>query len=157
MARDLYLSIDVGTGSARAALLDRSGAIVIGRRSEHEQIVPAYGWAEQRADDWWQGVVAATRNVLDAYPDASRRIAAVCACGQMHGTVLVDEHGKLMRETAPLWNDKRTATLVTAFERDNPPETYLAESGNPPTPAWPGFKLDWLRDNDPGAYRRAAR
>ena len=36
------------------------------------------------------------------------------------------------------------------------PTSYLAESGNPPTPAWPGFKLAWIRDHDPEAYRRAA-
>ena len=141
MEGDLYLSIDVGTGSARAALLDRRGAIVFVASSEYEQIVPAYGWSEQRAEDWWQGVVSAISKALDAYPDASSRIAAICACGQMHGTVLVDEFGRLTRETVPLWNDKRTASLVAAFEAANRPETYLAETGNPATPAWPGFKL----------------
>ncbi len=35
------------------------------------------------------------------------------------------------------------------------PSAFLAESGNPPTPAWPGFKLQWLRENDPDAYRDA--
>jgi xylulokinase len=156
MAEDLYLSIDVGTGSARAAFLDGRGAIVVVASSEYEQIVPAYGWSEQRAEDWWQGVVAAIRKALDAYPDARGRIAAICACGQMHGTVLLDAFGQLTRETVPLWNDKRTAALVAAFEAANPAETYLTETGNPATPAWPGFKLQWLRDNDPEAYRRAA-
>ncbi len=55
----------------------------------------------------------------------------------------------------PLWNDKRTAGLVAEFERAFPDADYLAASGNPPTPAWPGFKLQWLRDNDPDAYRAA--
>lgn len=123
---------------------------------EHDQIVPAFGWSEQRAADWWQGVAASIRATLDAVPDARERIAAICACGQMHGTVLVNGKGELVRETVPLWNDKRTADLVAAFERANNIDDYLAESGNPPTPAWPGFKLQWLRDNDPKAYRAAA-
>jgi xylulokinase len=55
-----------------------------------------------------------------------------------------------------LWNDKRTAGLVAAFEAAHASCTYLAETGNPATPAWPGFKLQWLRDHDPLAYRRAA-
>jgi xylulokinase len=156
MSPDLFLSIDVGTGSARAALVDRSGRIQHIASREHDQIVPAFGWSEQRAADWWQGVAAAVRATLDACPAARDRIAAVCACGQMHGTVLVDQDGKLVRDTVPLWNDKRTADLVAVFERANDIDDYLADSGNPPTPAWPGFKLQWLRDNDPAAYRSAA-
>lgn len=155
MARDLTLSIDVGTGSARAALVDSLGEILHIASREYDQIVPAFGWAEQRAEDWWQGVVHAVRMVLATIEGARERIAAVCVCGQMHGTVLVDEAGKLTRPTVPLWNDKRSIDLVAAFERANDPATYLALSGNPPTPAWPGFKLAWLRDNDPEAYRRA--
>ena len=73
----------------------------------------------------------------------------------MHGTVLVDEAGRPTRETAPLWNDKRTAGIVADFEREHGASAYLSESGNPPTPAWPGFKLMWLRDNDPAAYAAA--
>lgn len=156
MTQDLALSIDVGTGSARAALVDGSGRILAIAAREHEQIVPQFGWSEQRPADWWAGVVQSVRTVLDQVEGARGRIAAVCACGQMHGTVLVDDSGALTRDTVPLWNDKRTLDLVAAFERDHAPESYLAESGNPPTPAWPGFKLAWIRDHDPQAYRRAA-
>ncbi|MGL4967978.1 MAG: xylulokinase [Inquilinus sp.] len=156
MTRDLALSIDVGTGSARAALVDGGGRILAIAAREHEQIVPQFGWSEQRPADWWAGVVQSVRTVLDQVKGARGRIAAVCACGQMHGTVLVDDTGALTRDTVPLWNDKRTLDLVAAFERDHAPASYLAESGNPPTPAWPGFKLAWIRDHDPEAYRRAA-
>lgn len=156
MARDLTLAIDVGTGSVRAALVDSTGAIVHIVAREHDQIVPRFGWAEQRPADWWAGVVHAVRSVLAAVEGARDRILAVCACGQMHGTVLVDGAGRPTRDTAPLWNDKRTAGLVAAFERHNAPASYLKLTGNPATPAWPGFKLAWLREHDPEAYRSAA-
>jgi xylulokinase len=73
----------------------------------------------------------------------------------MHGTVLVDEAGALTRATVPLWNDKRTVGLVAEFETSKDVANYIRASGNPPAPAWPGFKLAWLRDNDPEGYRRA--
>ena len=136
--------------------MDSKGEILVIVAREHEQIVPQFGWSEQRPDDWWQGVVATIREVLDKVPHARSNIDAIAACGQMHGTVLVDDAGKLVRDTAPLWNDKRTVGYVAAFEKLHRPETYLADSANPATPAWPGFKLQWLRDNDPDAYRRAA-
>ena len=156
MTGELYLAIDVGTGSARAALVGGDGVIVALASREHDQIVPAFGWSEQRPADWWAGVAAAIREVLDRVAGARARVAAVCACGQMHGTVLVGADGVPTRATAPLWNDKRTARHVARFEAENPPASYLAETGNPPTPAWPAFKLQWLRDEDPQAYERAA-
>ncbi|MGH7004483.1 MAG: xylulokinase, partial [Alphaproteobacteria bacterium] len=152
----LTLAIDVGTGSVRAALVDGRGRILVIAAREHEQIVPQFGWSEQRPEDWWGGVVASIRDVLGKVPGAATRISAIAACGQMHGTVLVDANGELVRDTSPLWNDKRTVDYVSAFERSHEPETYLADCANPPTPAWPGFKLQWLRDHDPQAYRRAA-
>jgi xylulokinase len=156
MAGELYLSIDVGTGSVRAGLVDAGGRILALKAREHDQIVPAFGWSEQRAADWWSGVAGAVRDVLAEVEGAGRRIAAICACGQMHGTVLVDSEGRLTRETVPLWNDKRTAGHVAAFEAANRAEDYLPLTANPATPAWPGFKLQWLRDNDPVAYNAAA-
>jgi xylulokinase len=155
MTRDLTLSIDVGTGSVRAALVDPSGVILRIAAREHDQIVPQFGWSEQKPLDWWAGVCAAVREALAAVENARERIAAICACGQMHGVVLVDEAGRLTRDSAPLWNDKRTAEIVAAFEREYGAAAYLSECGNPPTPAWPGFKLMWLKRNDPGAYAAA--
>jgi xylulokinase len=155
MTKDLSLAIDVGTGSVRAALVDDQGRVLAIAAQEHEQIVPAFGWSEQRPMDWWHGVVHAIRGVLDQVEGARSRIAAIAACGQMHGTVLIDDDGGLTRETVPLWNDKRTVDHVTAFEAAHSPQNYLRESSNPPTPAWPAFKLQWIRDNDPDAYRRA--
>ena len=156
VTQDLTLSIDVGTGSVRAALVDASGAILSIAAVEQQQIVPTFGWSEQPCIGWWARLVQATRTVLAQTPNAARRIAAVCACGQMHGTVLVDGDGVPTRPNAPLWNDKRTLGLVAAFEATHPAHDYLQDSGNPATPAWPGFKLAWLRDNDPTAYARAA-
>jgi len=155
-----YLAIDVGTGSVRAALVDADGRIRRLAAREHEQHVPRYGWAEQRPLDWWAGAVEAIREVLAAEPDAARNLAAICACGQMHGTVLIDADGQLTRDTAPLWNDKRAAPQVEAFRARyrglGDAHAYLPRTANPPTAAWPAFKLQWIRDHEPDAYARAA-
>ncbi len=156
VAKDLTLAIDVGTGSVRAALVDAAGTILSIAAVEQHQVVPAFGWSEQSVTGWWTGVVQAIREVLDQVPDAAHRIAVVCACGQMHGTVLVDGDGAPTRPHAPLWNDKRTAALVAAFEAEHAAADYLPKTANPATPAWPGFKLAWLRDADSDAYARAS-
>jgi xylulokinase len=135
--------------------VDFAGEILHIAAREHDQIVPQFGWAEQRPRDWWDGVSGSIRDALAAVEDGRERVAAICACGQMHGTVLVDGRGQPTRDAAPLWNDKRTVDLVADFEREYGASAYLAECGNPPTPAWPGFKLMWLKRNDPEAYEAA--
>lgn len=156
MTRDLFLAIDVGTGSCRAALVDDAGRIHAIAHHEHDQIVPRHGWSEQRPADWWDGTVQSIRAVLSRVPDAATRIAAICACGQMHGTVLVDAEGRLTRDTAPLWNDKRTVPQVEAFSTRAPLDEAARITANAPAPAWPAFKLAWLMEHDPTAVDRAA-
>lgn len=158
--RDTFtLAIDVGTGSVRAALMDADGGIAALAAREQAQIVARFGWSEQAPQAWWDGVAASIRELLDRYPDAARRIGMVVACGQMHATVLIDAQGRLVRDTAALWNDKRTSDLVRCHEAlhsdDNGAPNYLARTANPATTAWPAFKLQWLRDHDPGAWRQA--
>lgn len=155
MRPELTLAIDVGTGSARAALMNAQGAIVAVAAREQTQTVLHFGWSEQAPRDWWSGVVASIRELLERVPDARSRIAMVVACGQMHGTVLLSDKGALTRDTAPLWNDKRTSAHVAAYEAAHTSTDYLQRTANPATPAWPAFKLQWLRDHDAQAYQSA--
>ncbi|MBD0864617.1 MAG: pentose kinase [Rhodobacteraceae bacterium] len=156
MTRDLYLAIDVGTGGLRAALVDRDGKILAICHREHDQIVPRFGWSEQRPADWWAGCIETIRDVLQRVGDAPGRVAAICACGQMHGTVLIDADGHLTRDAALLWNDKRTLEQVADFETRVPSGQYLHLTANAAAPSWPAFKLAWIAEHDPGALARAA-
>ncbi|MBW4022323.1 MAG: pentose kinase [Proteobacteria bacterium] len=156
MPRDLLLAIDVGTGSVRAALLTASGETLGFAAQEHEQIVPQFGWSEQRPADWWGGAVAVIRRVLHGVPDAAARIAAIGACGQMHGTVLIDADGDPTLDAVPLWNDKRNRAEVDRFLAKQDWRALLPLAGNPPSVAWWGFKLQWLKTHRPAAYARAA-
>ncbi|WP_062229169.1 xylulokinase [Aureimonas frigidaquae] len=149
------IAIDIGTGSTRAALMGMDGRVITIAARPYDQIVPAFGWSEQRPDDWWAAAVETLRTVTDHARAEGISIESVCACGQMHGTVLVDADGQPARDTVPLWNDKRTLDYVTRFERQEKSANWLALTANPPTPAWPAFKLQWLRDHDPAAYARA--
>lgn len=154
--RDLYLAIDVGTGSIRAALVDLTGRIIAICHKEHEQIVPHHGWSEQRPQDWWDGTIQSVQEVLTKVEDAANRVACICSCGQMHGSVLIDDEGNLTRAEALLWNDKRTQPQVDAFATRVQSTDLLPITANMPAPAWPAFKLLWLQENDPSAIEAAS-
>lgn len=152
MTDDLTLSVDLGTSSVRAALVDRRGVITAFASRGFTQTIPRFAWAEQSAAAWWQATAEAIREVAGR---AEGAIAAVCACGQMHGTVLVGAGGRLASDRVLLWNDKRSIPEVEAWERGRPFETHAHLTANPATPAWPAFKLQWLRNHAPDAYADA--
>ncbi|TNC72753.1 xylulokinase [Rubellimicrobium roseum] len=151
---DCTIALDIGTGSTRAAAMSPDGRVLTVAAQAYDQIVPTYGWSEQRPADWWASACAALRQVTAQARAEGWCIQAVAACGQMHGTVLVDAEGCPTRDTAPLWNDKRTLDHVRRFEAEERLSDWLPITANPPTPAWPAFKLQWLRDYDPEAWAR---
>ncbi len=149
------VALDIGTGSTRAAIMGADGRVLHVAAQTYDQIVPAYGWSEQRPDDWWAATCATLKQATDWARDNGATISALAACGQMHGTVLVDDDGRPTRDAVPLWNDKRTLDHVRRFEAGHDVADWLSRTANPPTPAWPAFKLQWLRDNDPAAWSQS--
>jgi xylulokinase len=95
------------------------------------------------------------RTVLGKIGQAGSRVAGVAACGQMHGTVLIDGEGQLVLDRVPLWNDKRTREIVEQFQRTHDTKKLLPIVGNPPTVAFAAFKLMWIRDHEPQSYEAA--
>jgi xylulokinase len=154
--KDLLLAIDVGTGSVRAALFHRLGQMLTLSARQHDQIVPGFGLAEQRPADWWDAAIDSIRRVLETIEGAPSRIGAIAACGQMHGTVLVDREGQLVLDSVQLWNDKRPSEEVAAFVAAHDVDALWPIAANPPSVAWPGFKLQWIAAHQPEALARAA-
>jgi xylulokinase len=152
MKKDLLLAIDVGTGSVRAALITVTGETAAFSAREHDQIVPQFGWSEQRPESWWEGTTSSVRAVLNQIDQGPYRVAGIAACGQMHGTVLIDDDGRLVLDRVPLWNDKRTREMVDEFQRTHDTNRLLPIVGNPPTVAFAAFKLMWIKRHEPKAY-----
>src|SRR5258708_8616389 len=115
--KDLLLAIDVGTGSVRAALVNVQGQVVCFHAAEHDQQVPQFGWSQQRPSDWWNGAVLCIRSALESEEAAPARIPAIACCGQLHGTVLLDQSGLPVVDYAPLWTDQLTRREVHAVLR----------------------------------------
>src|SRR5574337_934068 len=52
-------------------------------------------------------------------------------------------------------NDKRASAEVEAFAAENDVEALWPLTANPPSVAWPGFKLKWIARHEPQALGRA--
>src|SRR6478609_2561767 len=114
MAASLLLGIDIGTSGSKALLLDADGRVRATATVEYPLLTPRPLWAEQHPADWWTATVQAIRQVLQTEGVRPEQIAAVGLSGQMHGLVLLDRQGAVLRP-AILWNDQRTGPQCAAI------------------------------------------
>lgn len=102
------LAIDMGTSSAKAALVSNRGQIAAAAiRPIASHHLPG-GGVEQDPADWWRAVVGASREALAAAAVPARRIAAVRCATQWAVTVPVDSQGRALAR-AVSWMDTRGA------------------------------------------------
>lgn len=148
------LALDIGTQSVRAALLGADLQILGIQQVSHPLDSPQPGWAQQNPEIWWEGLSAATRRLLAESSIDPRSIAAVGACGQMHGPVGVDESGAVTTPMVQLWCDKRCRLECEQVRRRPDSRALEARAANPINPAWVGFKVLWIKRNDAASYQR---
>ena len=103
-----FLGMDVGTGGTRAVLANDQGRVVASASSEHAPFRSPYpGWAEQDPEDWWRAAQVAIREVLATSGLTASDIGAIGLTGQMHGAVMLDADGDVLRPSL-IWCDQRT-------------------------------------------------
>src|SRR5258708_2455401 len=101
------LGIDIGTGGTRALVMDEKGRILASATEEHEPFAsPKIGWAEQRPEDWGRAAGLAIPKALPLGKLRGDQIACVGFAGQMHGAVMLDGSGEVVRP-ALIWCDLR--------------------------------------------------
>ena len=147
------LGIDVGTTGCKVLLIDVAGSVVADETREYPVSMPRPLWSEQNPDDWWEAVSAGITLVLHAAGAEADQIAGVGLTGQMHGLVLLDEHGEVLRPCI-LWNDQRTAEQCAAITETVGAQRSLELTGNPVLTGFTAPKLLWVRQHEPETYRR---
>ncbi len=140
------LAIDVGTSSTKLLLVSRDGTILARRRLPHATHRPTPGAAEQNATEWWANLVTGTAELQATIPDA--RIAGIGVTGQMHGVVLHDANGNVLRP-AITWEDRRSADLLMALQEHQPDHPTVA-------PGYQAASWHWLAANEPDTISRVA-
>ncbi len=153
------LGFDVGSSSIKAALLRaETGELVASASSPKTELAiaaPRPGWAEQDPVLWWDNVVAAAAAVKAA---AAREYGAVCAIGisyQMHGLVIIDKGGKVLRPSI-IWCDSRAVDIGARAFKGIGEQTCLTRLLNSPG-NFTASKLAWVKENEPDLFSRVSR
>lgn len=151
-----FLGVDIGTSGSRAVLIDVNGSVVASAVAEHQPFAsPQIGWAEQDPKDWWHASVKAIREVLQLIGNAADKVSSVSFSGQMHGSVLLDSDGKILRP-AMLWCDQRTEKQCSEITDRIGAEKLIELVSNPAITGFTLPKLLWVREHEPDIWARVA-
>ena len=150
------LGIDVSTTGAKAILIDKMGIVRGSATSEYPLFTPFPLWSEQPPENWWQGVIHSIRQVLSEAHIEGNQIAGVGLTGQMHGLVLLDKSGAVLRP-AILWNDQRTGIQCDQINQKVGQKKLLSISGSPALAGFTAPKILWIRENEPEIYKQIER
>ncbi len=149
--KQYLLGIDVGTTGTKALLFSADGELKGHAYRSYPLSTPRVGWSEQRAEDWWEAVVATVREICDGhdYP-----VAAISLSLQGGTIVPVDENGGALRP-AIVWNDNRGDAQKQAFLQEVGDDAYMYQ-----TTGWhlgnklPALEIRWIRENEPEIFAK---
>jgi xylulokinase len=114
---------------------------------------PQIGWAEQQPEDWWRAACIAVRKAIASANLSAEEIACVGLSGQMHGAVMLDEQGSVVRP-ALIWCDVRTEKQCRDLTAKIGKEKLIQLTCNPALANFTLTKLLWVRENEPGNWKR---
>jgi len=151
----LVLGIDSSTTATKAILVDEAGGVRAVASASYGYQTPQPLWSEQDPELWWEGTITAVQEVLSSHDLSSSDIDAVGLTGQMHGSVLLDAVGAVVRP-AILWNDQRTEAECVEIRDLIGTERLIQVTGNDALTGFTAPKLVWVRNNEPGDWAKVA-
>jgi xylulokinase len=143
-----FIGIDSSTTATKAILIDAAGQVVDVASTEYAFETPHPLWSEQHPDLWWDGTVQSIRKVLAQTGVDPAQVKGVGLTGQMHGLVLLDETGEVLRP-AILWNDQRTGAQCDTIRARLGKENLIQITGNDALTGFTAPKILWVQENEP--------
>lgn len=151
----LAIGLDLGTSGVKAVLLAADGRLLAEATCPLTAHQPHSGWSEQHPADWLAATDAVMRALHSQATAADwQAVGALAIAGQMHGAVLLDAQGAVLRP-AILWNDGRSQPQCAELERRAPDSRRI--TGNQAMAGFTAPKLLWVAQHEPALFDRTAR
>jgi xylulokinase len=105
------LAVDHGTSGIKASLVSMSGRVVDSAYHKTPVFFSHGGGAEQDPEDWWQGFIKTSRELIGRGSVPTVKVAAVCVSSTFSSTVAVGADGMHLMN-ALTWMDSRGAKYI---------------------------------------------
>ncbi len=150
-------AIDQGTSSTRFMIFDRSGSEVARHQLEHAQIMPQPGWVEHDPLEIMERTGETIRGAISKAKISRGRLAAIGITNQRETTIVWNPRTGQPYCNAIVWQDTRTAKIVSRLEKEGKGEIIRSKAGLPPATYFSAGKLQWILENVSGVREAAAK
>lgn len=150
---EYLLGVDLGTSGTKTVLFGRDGCVVASASREYPLEQPRNGWAEQDPECWWRAARETIRQVIAESGVVPAQIRGLGISGQMHGLVLLDGNGRVLRK-AILWCDGRTQQECAEITERVGRERLIRIAANPALTGFTAGKLLWVRRHEPEIWEQ---
>ena len=148
---DYILSVDQGTTSTKAFLLDRKGELIPSAPCPISQIYPEAGYVEHDAEEIFTSVLKTMSDLLIRYPEAVKNIDSVAITNQRETTVAIDKLTGKPVCNAIVWQCRRTADICKREELLREERYICRTTGLKIDPYFSATKMRWFLENVPEA------
>ncbi|MEY4742753.1 MAG: hypothetical protein RIR34_92 [Actinomycetota bacterium] len=146
------LAIDAGTTGVTAQLIAADSSSLGKGYSEFEQHFPQPGWVEHQPEQIWQATLTAVRGALASAGLTSKDVTAIGITNQRETVVLWNRETLEAPTNAIVWQDRRTADLLSDAKFDAARQMVREVTGLPLDPYFSSSKLLWIKRNLPSVW-----
>ncbi|MBA3947538.1 MAG: xylulose kinase [Herpetosiphonaceae bacterium] len=146
------LGIDGGTNAIKVGLYDLRGNRIGYGACPYSTTFSHPGWAEQSPNDWWDGLVQATRACLAEAAVPPEEVIALSADATTCTLVLLDGRGQHIGP-ALLWMDVRASAQAEQIFATGDSALRYSLAGC--SAEWMPPKMLWLQQHEPERYAAA--
>jgi xylulokinase len=150
-----FIGVDTSTTATKALVMDPTGSVVAVGRAEYGFDTPRPLWSEQAPSLWWTATVDAIVAALRDAGLTGSDVSGIGLTGQMHGLVLLDDAGEVLRPSI-LWNDQRTQAECDEIRDRVGRDQLIGTTGNDALTGFTAPKLLWVRNHEPEVLERVA-
>ena len=149
------ISLDQGTTSSRALLVDEEGRIKGMVQKEFKQIFPKSGWVEHDANEILETQLGVLKELISKNNVDLADVKAIGITNQRETAVVWDKNTGEPVYKAIVWQDKRTAGICEHLKKEGLSEHVRKTTGLVIDSYFSGTKVKWILDNVEGAREKA--
>ena len=147
------LGIDLGTSAVKVIAFNQIAEIVAKSIKSYEIVQKKSGYNEQDPAQWVDRTLEAIKEVISSISEGANAIQGISFSGQMHGLVLLDKDGNVLRP-AILWNDTRTTEQCASIHQIIGQERLIELTENVALEGFTLPKILWVKENEPKLYEQ---
>lgn len=157
MMAKYILSIDQGTTTTRAFIIDRQGNYIGTASQTFHQIIPNPGWVEHDPNVIWQTILQVIEEVIHKSGVAYSQIEALGISNQRETTVVWDKVTGEPIYNAIVWNSNQSLNIINKLKSDTNEAYIHKNTGLIMDPYFSASKIRWILDHNEGAQAKAEK